>query len=51
MIFSGVPILGFALVAAAGAAVLPFAGFSFWVVLGKALRYAAIAWGAYATGA
>ena len=51
MIFSWVPILGDALVAAAGAAEMPFAGFSIWVVVGKAMRYAAVAWGAYATAA
>jgi len=51
MIFSWVPILGDALVAAAGAAEMPFAGFSIWVVVGKAMRYAAIAWGAYAIAA
>src|SRR6185295_5058372 len=46
MIFSWLPLLGDALVAAAGAAEMPFAGFSFWVALGKALRYVAVAWGA-----
>jgi membrane protein YqaA with SNARE-associated domain len=46
LVFSWVPLLGDALVAAAGAAEMPFAGFSFWVVLGKALRYLAVAWGA-----
>jgi membrane protein YqaA with SNARE-associated domain len=51
MVFSWVPLLGDALVAAAGAAEMPFGGFSLWVVVGKALRYAAVAWGAYATAA
>lgn len=46
MIFSWVPMVGDALVAAAGAAEMPFAGFSFWVALGKGMRYAAVAWGA-----
>jgi membrane protein YqaA with SNARE-associated domain len=46
MLFSWVPLLGDALVAAAGAAAMPFAGFSVWVILGKALRYVAVAWGA-----
>jgi membrane protein YqaA with SNARE-associated domain len=46
MILSWVPLLGDALVAAAGAAEMSFAGFSFWVALGKALRYVAVAWGA-----
>jgi membrane protein YqaA with SNARE-associated domain len=47
MIFSWVPLLGDALVAAAGAAEMPFAGVSFWVALGKALRYVAVAWSAH----
>ena len=51
MVFAWVPLLGDALVAAAGAAEMPFAAFSFWVAIGKALRYAAVAWGAYATAA
>jgi membrane protein YqaA with SNARE-associated domain len=51
MVFSWVPIVGDALVAAAGAAEMPFGGFSFWVVVGKALRYAAVAWGSFATAA
>lgn len=46
MLLSWVPIAGDALVAAAGAARMPFWPFSFWVVLGKAARYALIAWGA-----
>lgn len=46
MVFSWVPLLGDALVAAAGAADMPFAGFSFWIALGKALRYIAVVWGA-----
>jgi membrane protein YqaA with SNARE-associated domain len=45
---SWVPLVGDALVAAAGAAGTHFGWFSFWVVLGKAIRYAAVAWGAAA---
>jgi membrane protein YqaA with SNARE-associated domain len=45
---SWVPLVGDALVAAAGAASTHFGWFSFWVVLGKAVRYAAVAWGAVA---
>lgn len=44
LILSWVPILGDALVAAAGAARTPFLAFSLWVVLGKFLRYVAVAW-------
>jgi membrane protein YqaA with SNARE-associated domain len=46
MILSWVPLIGDALVAAAGAVRMPFWAFSFWVLLGKALRYVAVAWGA-----
>jgi membrane protein YqaA with SNARE-associated domain len=46
MVFSWVPLVGDAFVAAAGAAQMPFTGFSFWIALGKALRYIAVAWGA-----
>ena len=46
LLLSWVPVVGDALVALAGAAGVPFAGFSFWVALGKALRYAAVAWAA-----
>jgi membrane protein YqaA with SNARE-associated domain len=45
---SWVPILGDALVVAAGAAQMRFGTFSFWTVLGKLLRYVAVAWGAAA---
>lgn len=45
MILSWVPLIGDALVAAAGAVRMPFWAFSFWVLLGKALRYVAVAWG------
>lgn len=44
LLLSWVPILGDALVALAGASRLPFGAFLFWVMLGKGLRYAAVAW-------
>lgn len=43
LLLSWVPILGDALVALAGAMRLPFSTFSFWVALGKGLRYLAVA--------
>ena len=46
LLLSWVPVLGDALVALAGAARVPFAGFSLWVIPGKALRYLAVAWAA-----
>jgi membrane protein YqaA with SNARE-associated domain len=46
LLLSWVPLLGDALVAVAGAARLPFAGFSLWVAAGKGLRYLAVAWAA-----
>jgi membrane protein YqaA with SNARE-associated domain len=48
LLLSWVPILGDALVAAAGAAGTPFVSFSLWTALGKFLRYAAVAWAAAA---
>jgi membrane protein YqaA with SNARE-associated domain len=48
LILSWVPLIGDALVAAAGVARMPLGPFSFWVILGKALRYTAVAWGASA---
>ena len=48
LILSWVPLIGDALVAAAGVARMPLVPFSFWVILGKALRYMAVAWGASA---
>jgi membrane protein YqaA with SNARE-associated domain len=41
---SWLPLIGDAIVAAAGAAQMRFAVFSFWTALGKFLRYAAVAW-------
>ena len=46
LLLSWVPVLGDALVALAGGMRLPFGAFSFWVVLGNALRYWAVAWAA-----
>lgn len=48
LLLSWVPFVGDALVALAGATGLPFRAFSLWVVLGKAARYFAVAWVAYA---
>lgn len=48
LLFSWVPLLGDAIVAAAGAAQMPFLSFSVWVFAGKLLRYAFIAWAATA---
>lgn len=45
---SWVPLIGDAIVAAAGAAQMRFGVFSLWTVTGKLLRYVAIAWGAAA---
>jgi membrane protein YqaA with SNARE-associated domain len=44
LLLSWVPIIGDALVALAGAFQIPFGPFSFWVGLGKGLRYLAVAW-------
>ncbi|MCA1626663.1 MAG: VTT domain-containing protein [Acidobacteria bacterium] len=44
LLLSWVPVLGDALVALAGAMRVPFGLFSVWVALGKAARYAAVAW-------
>lgn len=46
LLLSWVPVLGDALVALAGGMRLPFGAFSLWVVVGKALRYWAVAWAA-----
>lgn len=46
LLLSWVPLIGDALVAAAGAMRMPFVPFSVWVVLGKGARYALVAWGA-----
>ncbi|MEO5894367.1 MAG: VTT domain-containing protein [Vicinamibacterales bacterium] len=44
LVLSWVPILGDAMVAAAGAVRMPFLAFSLWCLLGKAARYLAVAW-------
>jgi len=44
LLLSWVPILGDAIVALAGASRVPLATFSLWTIVGKALRYAAVAW-------
>ena len=44
LLLSWVPLIGDVLVAFAGAMRQPFGAFTFWVVIGKALRYAAVAW-------
>ena len=41
--FSWIPIIGDALVAAAGASAMPLRPFAAWVIAGKALRYAVLA--------
>jgi membrane protein YqaA with SNARE-associated domain len=43
LLLSWVPIIGDAIVAAAGAARMPFLPFSIWTIAGKALRYLALA--------
>lgn len=48
LLLSWIPFIGDAIVALAGAARMPFVPFTFWVVAGKAARYAAIAWAAKA---
>ena len=44
LVLSWVPIVGDAIVAIAGASRMPFLQFSLWTVIGKAARYAAVAW-------
>lgn len=48
LLLSWVPLLGDALVAAAGALRLPFAAASVWLIGGKLVRYVAVAWAALA---
>lgn len=47
LLLSWVPLIGDALVALAGSLGVPFATFSCWLVVGKALRYIVVAWAAY----
>jgi membrane protein YqaA with SNARE-associated domain len=49
LLLSWVPLLGDAIVAAAGAARIPFIPFSLWTVAGKAARYAVLAWVVYSS--
>jgi membrane protein YqaA with SNARE-associated domain len=44
LVLSWMPLVGDAIVALAGAAGVRFAVFSIWTVLGKAARYAVVAW-------
>jgi membrane protein YqaA with SNARE-associated domain len=44
LLLSWVPIIGDAIVAVAGASRVTFLTFSMWTVLGKAARYAMVAW-------
>ena len=44
LLLSWVPVVGDAIVAAAGVVKVPFAPFSLWVIIGKAARYAVVIW-------
>ena len=44
LLLSWVPVIGDAIVAVAGGARMSFAWFSFWTVVGKAVRYLVVAW-------
>ena len=44
LVLSWVPLVGDAIVAIAGASRVPLLAFSFWTLIGKAARYAAVAW-------
>ena len=48
MLLSWVPLVGDALVAVAGAVRMPFLPFLLWLAIGKAARYAVVAWSAAA---
>jgi membrane protein YqaA with SNARE-associated domain len=48
MLLSWVPLVGDALVAVAGAVRMPFLPFLVWLAIGKAARYAVVAWSAAA---
>lgn len=48
LLFSWVPLIGDAIVAAAGVARMPFVPFAAWTIVGKAARYLLVAWGASA---
>ena len=49
LLLSWVPLIGDAIVAAAGVVKVPFGSFSVWVVIGKAARYAVVIWAARQT--
>lgn len=48
LLLSWLPVIGDAIVAAAGVARVPLAEFTVWTLAGKLARYAAVAWGASA---
>lgn len=48
LLLSWVPFVGDALVALAGALKVPFGAFSAWILVGKTMRYLAVAWAARA---
>lgn len=48
LLLSWIPFIGDAIVALAGAARMPFVPFSLWTAIGKAARYAMVAWAASA---
>lgn len=50
LLLSWLPVIGDVLVAAAGAARMPFVRFSVWTACGKGARYAAVAWAAREVG-
>lgn len=41
---SWIPVLGDIIIGLAGASGIPFSGFAGWAIVGKGLRYAAVAW-------
>lgn len=49
LLLSCVPIIGDAIVAAAGVVKMPFPSFAVWVIIGKAARYAVVIWAARQT--
>lgn len=49
LLLSWVPLVGDAIVAAAGVVKIPFGPFSMWVIAGKAVRYAVVIWVAQQT--
>lgn len=48
LLLSWLPVIGDAIVAAAGVTRVPLAGFTAWTIAGKLARYAVVAWGATA---